>query len=371
MRECPGSRTTTRRPRKGSATCRPPSAAGWRHSAYRAYLRPARGRANLEIRTHAHVRRVLFDGKRATGVEYTRDGRTEQVRAARAVVLSAGAFGSPQLLMLSGIGPAQHLRDLGMPVVHELSGVGENFQDHAGTGHTVRVNRSTYNVQTRPWHYLVFGLQWLIAGRGPASTPMAQVAGVRHRDHDGVRSRVQYLFTPGGYELGESGPKMLAPAAVSGYVNVHRPYSAGRVRLRSPDPLDAPAIHPNLLEDERDVETLRVGHKFLRDVFATEPLRRYVVEELSPGEKVQSDDEWRAFIRETAIGVYHPAGTCRMGHDRDAVVDDRLRVHGVDGLYVVDASIMPFVVSANLNGNCIMIGEKASDMIRAAGQGPA
>ena len=340
---------------------------GWRHSAYRAYLWPARGRANLEIRTHAHARRVLFDGKRATGVEYTRDGRTERVRAARAVVSSAGAFGSPQLLMLSGIGPAQHLRALGLPVVHELPGVGENFQDHAGTGHTVRVNRSTYNVQTRPWHYLVFGLQWLIAGRGPASTPMAQVAGVRHSDHDGVRSRVQYLFTPGGYELGESGPKMLDRAAVSGFVNVHRPYSAGRVRLRSPDPLDAPAIHPNLLEDERDVETLRVGHKFLRGVFATEPLHRYVVEELSPGAKVQSDDEWRAFIRETAIGVYHPAGTCRMGHDRDAVVDDRLRVHGVDGLYVVDASIMPFVVSANLNGNCIMIGEKASDMIRAAG----
>ena len=146
---------------------------------------------------------------------------------------------------------------------------------------------------------------------------------------------------------------------------MHRPYSAGWVRLRSADPLDPPAIHPNLLGDERDVETLLVGHKFMRGVFATEPLRRYVVEEFTPGASVQSDDAWRAFIRETAIGVYHPAGTCKMGHDRDAVVDDQLRVRGVEGLYVVDASIMPFVVSANLNGNCIMIGEKASDMIRA------
>jgi len=339
---------------------------GWRHSAYRAYLWPARGRANLEIRTHAHVRRVLFDGKRATGVEYTRDGRTEQVRAARGVILSAGAFGSPQVLMLSGIGPARHLRELGVPMVHELPGVGENFQDHAGTAHTVWVNRSTYNVQTRPWHYLIFGLQWLLAGRGPASTPMAQVAGIRHRDRDGTRSRVQYLFTPGGYELGESGPRMFDRPAVTGLINVHRPYSAGWVRLRSADPFDPPAIHPNLLGDERDVDTLLVGHKFMREVFATEPLRRHVVEEFTPGAEVQTDDEWRAFIRETAIGVYHPAGTCRMGHDRHAVVGDELRVHGVLGLHVVDASIMPFVVSANLNGNCIMIGEKASDMIRAA-----
>ena len=142
--------------------------------------------------------------------------------------------------------------------------------------------------------------------------------------------------------------------------------SAGRVRLRSADPFAPPSIQPNLFGDERDVEVLLDGHKFLRTVFATEPMSRYVIEEQSPGREVRSDDEWRAFIRETGIGVYHPAGTCKMGHDRMAVVDDRLRVHGLEGLYVVDASIMPFVVSANLNGNCIMIGEKASDMIRSA-----
>ena len=169
--------------------------------------------------------------------------------------------------MLSGIGPEEHLRAFGIPVVHELPGVGENFQDHAGTAHTAWVNRTTYNVQTRPWHYLVI---------------------------------------------------------------------------------------------------LLTGHKFIRTIFETEPMARHVVEEYSPGKTVQSDDKWRAFIRETAIGVYHPAGTCKMGHDRMAVVDDRLRVHGIEELYVVDASIMPFVVSANLNGNCIMIGEKVSDMILAA-----
>ena len=353
-------------PREGIDFVQATQRRGWRHSAYRAYLWPARRRRNLKIRTHAHVRRVIFEGKRAVGVEYTRGGKTQQVHAAKAVILSAGAFGSPQLLMLSGVGPAEHLREFGLPVVHELPGVGENFQDHAGTGHTVWVNRRTYNVQTGPWHYFIFGLQWLVAGRGPASTPMAQVAGIRHNDHDGIRSRVQYLFTPGGYELGESGPVMFDRPAVTGLVNVHRPCSAGWVRLKSTDPSDPPAIHPNLLGDERDVETLRVGQQFLRKVFGTDPLRRYVVEEFSPGTNVQSDDEWRAFIRDTAIGVYHPAGTCKMGHDRNAVVDDELRVHGVEGLYVVDASIMPFVVSANLNANCIMIGEKASDMILAA-----
>lgn len=353
-------------PREGIDYVQATQRRGWRHSAYRAYLRPARRRRNLDIRTHAHARRVVFDGKRAVGVEYMHREKTKEARAAKAVVLSAGAFGSPQLLMLSGIGPPEHLREFGLPVLHALPGVGGNFQDHAGTGHTVRVNRSTYNVQTRPWHYFVFGLQWFIAGRGPASTPMAQVAGIRHRDHDGTRSRVQYLFTPGGFELGESGPVMLDRPAVTGLVNVHRPYSAGWVRLKSADPFDPPAIHPNLLGDERDVETLRVGQQFLRKVFGAAPLRRHVVEELSPGTGVQSDDEWRAFIRETAIGVYHPAGTCKMGHERDAVVDDELRARGIEGLRVVDASIMPFVVSANLNANCIMIGEKAADMILAA-----
>ena len=353
-------------PREGVDYVQATQRRGWRHSAYRAYLWPARRRPNLEVRTHAHVRRLLFEGRKATGIEYSLGDRTERVHAARAVILSAGAFGSPQLLMLSGIGPAEHLREHGLDVIHDLPGVGGNFQDHAGTAHTVWVSRSTYNVQTRPWHYLVFGLQWLLFGRGPASTPMAQVAGVRHRDQGGARRRVQYLFSPGGYELGESGPAVYDRPAVTGLVNVHRPYSAGWVRLKSADPFAPPAIHPNLLGDERDVETLRVGHKFMREVFRTHPISRYVVEEFSPGQAVQSDDEWRAFIRETAIGVYHPAGTCKMGHDRDAVVDDELRVHGIEGLYVVDASIMPFVVSANLNGNCIMIGEKASDMILAA-----
>ena len=353
-------------PREGIAYVQATQRRGWRHSAYRAYLRPVlRSRPHLAVRTHAHVRRVLFEGTRAAGVEYAREGRTERASAARAVILSAGTFGSPQLLMLSGVGPEEHLREHGIAMVHDLPGVGENLQDHAGTAHTVWVNRSTYNVQTRPWHYLGFGLQWLIAGRGPASTPMAQVAGLRFSDHDGTRSRVQYLFTPGGFELGESGPTIHDRPAVTGLVNVHRPCSAGWVRLRSADPFAPPSIQPNLFGDERDVETLLDGHKFLRTVFATGPMARYVVEEHRPGPAVQSDDEWRAFIRETGIGVYHPAGTCKMGHDRMAVVDDRLRVRGLEGLYVVDASIMPFVVSANLNGNCIMIGEKASDMLRS------
>ena len=337
---------------------------GWRHNASRAYLWPAKGRQNLTVQTHAHVRRLLFDGKKAVGVEYDHGGETTQVNAAKAVVLSAGTFGSPQLLMLSGVGPADHLQELGIPVIHDLAGVGENLQDHAGTGHTVWVNCTTYNVQTSWLHYLKFGAQWLFAGRGPASTPVAQAGGFLHKPLPDNKSSIQYMFCPGGFDLGDDGPVMFDKPAATGLANVHRPYSCGWVRLRSSNPFEAPAIQPNLFGDERDIDTLMVGHKFLRKIFQTEPLAQHVVEEFMPSKDVQSDDEWRAFIRETGIGVYHPAGTCKMGHDEKAVVDDRLRVHGLEGLYVVDASIMPFVVSANLNANCIMIGEKASDMIK-------
>lgn len=339
---------------------------GWRHSASRAYLWPAKRRRNLTILTHAHALRLRFEGKKAVGVDYARHGRTAHAAAAKAVILSAGTFGSPQLLMLSGVGPAAHLRDIGIESVHNLPGVGENLQDHAGANCTAWVNRTTYNVQTGFLNYLIFGAQWLLTGTGPASSPVAQVGGFRDGEIDGGRSRVQYLFTPGGFDLAVEGPILFDKPAVTGLANVHRPYSSGTVRLKSANPYDAPAIQPNLFGDARDVETLLHGTKYLRGIFATEPLARYVIGEYMPGKDVQSDADWRAYIRSAGIGVYHPAGTCKMGHDAMSVVDDGLRVRGLEGLYVADASIMPFVVSANLNASCVMIGEKASDMIRAA-----
>ena len=339
---------------------------GWRHSASRAYLWPARGRDNLRIVTHAQVLGLRFEGARAVGVDYLRRGKRRQATAAKAVVLCAGTFGSPQLLMLSGVGPAAHLRQHGIEVRHDLPGVGENMQDHAGISQTMWVNRKTYNVQTGLFSVLFYGAQWLLTGTGPASTPIAQVFGFRRCDPGKSRSHVQYMFTPAGYDLTADGPEVFDRPAITGLTTLHRPYSAGTVRLASAAPLAQPAIQPNLFADERDIETLVLGARFFRTVLASEPIVRYIVSEHLPGAGVQSDDEWRDYIRANAIGVYHPAGTCKMGHDPMAVVNDNLKVHGLEGLYVADASIMPTVVSANLNATCIMIGERAAEMIRAA-----
>ena len=339
---------------------------GWRHSASRAYLWPAGGRDNLRIVTHAQALGLVFEGRRAVGVDYVRKRKRRRATAAKGVILSAGTFGSPQLLMLSGIGPAAHLRAHGIEVRHDLPGVGENMQDHAGISQTMWVNRTTYNVQTGPLSVLFYGAQWLLTGTGPASTPIAQVCGFRRCDPGKSRSHVQYLFSPAGYDLTADGPEVFDRPAITGLTNLHRPYSSGTVRLASADPLAQPAIQPNLFGDARDIETLVLGARFFRTVLASEPISRYIVGEYLPGADVQSDDEWRDYIRASAIGVYHPAGTCKMGHDAMAVVDDRLKVRGLDGLHVADASIMPAVVSANLNATCIMIGERAAEMVRAA-----
>ena len=339
---------------------------GWRYSASRAYLWPAMRRSNVKVLTHAHALRVLFEGKRAVGVEYARGDRTVRADATRAVIMCAGAISSPQILMLSGVGPAEHLREVGVSVVHNLPGVGRNFQDHAGISQIFWVDGTTYNVQKGLLNYLLYGALWLFAGTGPGATPVAQICGFARCHADKDRPNVQYLFTPAGFALSASGPVLFDKPAVTGLTNLHRPYSCGWVRLRSADPFDHPIIQPNLFGDERDIDALLIGAKFQRKIFETDPISRAIVGEHLPGKDVQTDDDWRGYIRKNAGGVYHPAGTCKMGHDPMAVVDDSLRVHGLEGLYVADASIMPFVVSANLNATCIMIGEKASDLILAA-----
>ena len=340
---------------------------GRRWSAARAYLRPAMGRRNLRVVTHAHARRVLFEGRRATGVEYTRQGRTERAEAARAVILSAGTFASPQLLMLSGVGPSAHVSEHGVPVVHDLPGVGENLQDHPGLAQTCWANVTTYNMLTGPARALALSAQWLLMGTGPGSTPHSQVTAFTRHDGGTGRSDIQYLFSPAGFDLSEDGPVLFDRPAVTGLLNVLRPFSRGRVRLASADPFAQPAIQPNLFADERDLELLLAGAKLQRRIFETAPLSQYIAGHLRPGPDVQSDDEWRAYLREGAMSAYHPAGTCKMGHDEMAVVDDRLQVRGLANLYVADASIMPTIVSGNLHATCVMIGEKAADLVRASG----
>lgn len=350
-------------PQEGIGLVQGSTKRGWRFSAARAYLWPAKNRQNLNIVTESYATRLTFDGRKAVGVDFERAGKQQHATASEGIILSGGTFGSPQLLMLSGIGPASHLKEHNISVVLDLPGVGKNFQDHAGIEQSIRVNTPTYNVQTNVLDYLSFGLKWLISGTGPLSNPMAEVVGVLNSDTEEQYSRVQYLYTPAGYKLSELGPKLHDKPTVTGFTNLHRPYSSGHVFLKSSNPRDRIAIQPNLFSDERDLYALTVGARFQRKIFQTKPISQYVVEEVAPGDGVQSDDEWHSYLKDNSLGIYHPAGTCKMGKDPLAVVDEHLRVRGIDNLYVADASIMPFVVSANLNANCLMIGEKAFDLI--------
>ncbi len=353
-----------RPPNDGIGVTQATQVRGSRCSSARAYLWPASSRRNLHVRTRTCVRRILLEGKKATGVEYSQNGHIRTLRARRGVILSAGALASPQILMLSGIGPVKHLQEHGIKPLHDLPGVGRNFQDHPGINHTAYVNRPTYNVQTNLIYKAIFGARWLFSGRGPGSTPDTHIIGFTRSNPELSRCDIQYHFTPVGYDFGEDGPIMFDRPAVTGITNIHRPYSRGEITLRSADFLAQPRVQSNLFGDERDIDTLVAGARLLRQIFRTNPLASYVTDEMFPGKEVQTDDEWRDYVRRTAIGIYHPAGTCKMGSDPMAVVDDRLAVHGLESLYVADASIMPVIVSGNLNANCIMIGERLAHFLR-------
>ena len=257
-----------------------------------------------------------------------RRDRTERAEATRAVIVCAGTYASPQLLMLSGVGPAARLCELDIPVVHDLPGVGENLQDHPGLAQTCFASVPTYNTLMGPIGGLIYGAQWLLAGSGPASTPHSQVTAFLRHDMSEGRSDLQYMFTPAGYDLSADGPVLFDRPAVTGLINLLRPYSRGQVGLRSADPLAHSTIQPNLFADERDLALLLAGAKLQRKLFQTEPLARSIAGDYRPSSDVQTDDEWRAYLRENSLSGYHPVGTCKMGRDELAVVDHRLRVRG-------------------------------------------
>ena len=317
---------------------------GKRHSTATAFLVPILERPNLTVTTGALVTRLLFEGTRTVGVEYLHEGTLHQVRVNQEVILSAGAFDSPKLLLLSGIGDAEHLKALGIPVVADLPGVGQNLQDHP----VVSVaHEATQDLHT-------------------ASTSSIGEAGLFLHTEGNLNAApdLQFLF----------GPAMLVPPgyAHSGFgftsfVCLTHPQNIGSVSLRSPDPKDAPMIQMNSLQSEADVQKLVVGIKLLRNLFHASALDEFRGEEIAPGADKQSDAALVAYVRETCSTVWHPVGTCKMGTDPMAVVDPKLRVHGVEGLRVVDASIMPTITTGNTNAPTIMIGEKAADLIKAAG----
>ena len=332
---------------------------GRRWSAHDAYLRPVRGRSNLEIATGAAVRGVEIEGGRATGVRCRDRLRRERVvHADREVILAAGAFGSPQLLMLSGIGPADQLRSLGIDVAVDAPEVGQNLQDHPFQTCVYEVDGGSLLDAEHP-RYLA---EWLLRRSGPLTSTVAEAfAFVRSRP--GLPAPdLQFHFAP-AYFVDHGADSFDGHAITFGPVLL-TPRSRGRLELRSAEPGESPRILTNSLAEREDVEALLAGTRLGREIAASEPLSSCIARELFPGEGVQTDDDLEADLRRRVDLLYHPVGTCRMGTDESAVVDAELRVQGVDGLRVVDASIMPLIPGGNTNAPTMMVAERGADLIR-------
>ncbi|WP_316204604.1 GMC family oxidoreductase [Bradyrhizobium sp. SZCCHNS3004] len=345
---------------------------GRRVSSATAFLRPASRRPNVEIRTHAHATGVILEGKRAAGVRYSRGGRggvPMEVRARKEVILSGGAYNSPQLLQLSGIGAPDLLRERGIEVRHALSSVGEGLQDHYAPRTVARVkNIKTINELARGLNLWGEALKWAVTRRGILSLSPTMVYCFWHSGETAESSDLQLTFTPASYKEGVQGQLEDEPGmTVASWQQ--RPESRGYVRLRSADPFDPPVIQTNYLAAELDRRVVVAGMKLARRLLASAPLAPYFAYEDFPGPKVQSDDEFLAAATQRATTTFHPGCSCRMGPADStwAVVDDRLRVHGLDGLRVVDASVMPRMISANLNASTMMMADKAGDLILGKG----
>ncbi|NQW11473.1 MAG: GMC family oxidoreductase N-terminal domain-containing protein [Alphaproteobacteria bacterium] len=335
-----------------------------RGSTARTYLKPARRRANLRVETEAQVTRLIMDGRRCVGVAFRRGTEEHQVRAAREVIVAGGAINSPHLLHISGIGPAAHLSSLGVDVVHDLPGVGENLHDHyvVRVSHRVR-NQVSINQLSRMPRVAREVVKWTLFGTGALTFGITS-AQVFCRSREGLESPdIQLLFTPSSYDGARFGSLEHEPGATI-VVCPARPSSRGRVMATAADPLAKPAIRPNYLGDPDDLRVMRAGLHHARRVFAAPALADHSAGETAPGGGVGDDGTIDAFARANGTTLYHPVGTCRMGEDPMAVVDSRLRVHGIDGLRVADASIMPVISTGNTNAPTIMIAEKAAAMIR-------
>jgi choline dehydrogenase len=350
----------------------------FRGSTARTFLAEARRRPNLRVVTKAIATRLLLDGKRCVGVAFRQNGTDNRALAAREVVVSGGTVNSPHLLQISGIGPAAQLQSIGVAVTHDLSGVGANLSDHFAARITHRVkDEISVNQLARGLRLAGEIGRFAATGRG-ALTFGVTTAMVFCRSREGLESPdLQLLFTPGSYDPNATGRLEREPGMTL-VVCIARPDSRGTIIAHSADPLARPAIRPNYLSAASDVRALLAGTAHARRIFAAPPLARHSAAETMPGADIQSDEELTGFLREAGTNLHHPVGTCRMGEDPMAVVDSRLRVRGVEGLRVVDASVMPTVTTGNTNAPTIMIGEKGAAMIRedaasftAAGAAPS
>jgi choline dehydrogenase len=333
-----------------------------RQSTARTFLRPAAKRSHVRILTHAHATRLLFEGRRCVGVAFHSNGAETEVRAKREVILSGGSINSPQLLQISGIGPAAHLQEIGVPTLHDLKGVGAGLIDHYQARVSYRIaGMESVNEYSRGVKLAWEIAKWATVGSGALTFGITQVS-VFARSREGLASPdLQLLFVPGSFE--RMGVMDREPG-VSLTVCPGRPDSRGSIMARSPDPFASPVIRPNYLSAASDRQTLVAGLRIARQIFQQPAIAPYCVAEIAPGSERISDEALLQYARETGGSVYHPVGTCRMGEDEEAVVDSRLRVRGLEGLRVIDASVMPTLTTGNTQAPTIMIAEKGAAMLR-------
>lgn len=355
--------------REGVGTYQNTSKRGFRCSASRAYLRPVLRRPNLTVATHARATSILFEGKRAVGVKYEQRGREECVHANREVILCAGAINSPHLLLVSGIGDGATLRSHNIDVVHSSPGVGRNLQDHLCIDFLYRSRVPTLNDQLHSWHGKLWqGLRYLLTRNGPLSISVNQAGGFVRSRSDLSRPNIQLYFSPASYTKSPPNKRpLMNPDSFSGFLlsaNPVRPTSRGCIELGSSSSCDSPLIHPNYLSTDEDVLEAIESSRLLRRLASSPSLSSIIDEEILPGSPATTDSDFLEDWRSRSTSVFHPVGTCRMGRDSSVdVVDSRLRVYGVDGLRVIDASIFPTLTSGNTNSPTIMVGEKGSSMI--------
>ena len=343
---------------------------GFRASTARCYLRPAMGRPTLSVALGAHVTGIVFEGRRAVGIRYRQHGAERVARARREVILAAGAINSPQVLQLSGIGPPELLRRHGIEVIHAAPEVGRNLQDHLCTDNVYRARVPTLNQQLRPWAgRLRVGLDYVLRRRGPLSLSLNQGGGFVRSRPGLARPDIQLYFQPLSYSRAPAGNRraLMLPDPFPGLqmgCNPCRPESRGYLAIRSADPEAPPEIHPNYLDTEADRRAMIEGIRILRRIAEAPSLAAVIEAELLPGPERVTDEDLAGYVRDHAWTVFHACGTCRMGRDpARSVVDPRLRVHGIGGLRVADASIFPNITSGNTNAPAIMVGERAAELI--------
>lgn len=342
---------------------------GWRASTANAFLHPARKRKTLTLRTHSHATRLLFQGRRATGVSYMRKGTAFNATARREVILSGGAINSPQLLMLSGIGDAGNLKTIGIEPLVDAKAVGENLQDHIAVSYFYKVRTATLNDLLHPlFGKIRAGIRYMADRAGPLSLSVNQSGGFVRSDASKQHPNLQLYFSPVSYtKTPLSERKLLNPDPFSAVLLSHnpcRPTSRGQIALASSDPTAHPIIHPNYLATQFDIDDVLAGNRLLRQLARTRPLADIITEEIMPGSEIDGDEALLADFRARADTVYHPTSTCMMGPDpANSVVDARLRVHGVLGLRIVDASVFPTITSGNTNAPTVMVAEKGAAMI--------